>query len=181
MASIVYANRIADKFHIDSGTCTMICDNKGVLASSFGHKQINPRWKSYDLLCMIRFRLANSPIKWKNKHIKGHQDNNTPYADLDIISQANVNVDTLAKIELQRNREVDDHQVLPGQCWKLLNSTDGERIQGNIESSLWQVIYEDEMKNFWKTKFGLVRDISQAEWKLMKKVNIAHQEWEHLF
>ena len=104
----------------------MICDNKGALASSFGYKKINPRWKCYDLLCMTCFQLKNSPLKWTHKHVKGHQDNNTTYENLDIISQANVDVDTLAKIELLRNRQVDDGKVLPGQCWKLKHTEGGE-------------------------------------------------------
>ena len=85
---------------------------------------------------MIRFHLSNSPIKWKNKHVKGHQDNGTEYKDLDIISQANVDVDLLAKIEWQHNREVHDSYVLKGQCWQLKNKTNGEYIQGDIEKIL---------------------------------------------
>ena len=42
LASIVYTNKIAKKYDIPQGTCTMICDNKGALDSSFGFKQINP-------------------------------------------------------------------------------------------------------------------------------------------
>ena len=83
---------------------------------------------------MIRFHIANSPIKWSHKHVKGHQDTNTPYNDLGMISQANVDIDLLAKIELRRNREIDESKVLPGQCWRLKTIT-GERIQGNIEES----------------------------------------------
>ena len=102
LASIVYTNKIATKYNITQGTCTMICDNKGALDSSFGFKQINPRWQCYDLLCMIRFHIANSPVKWKKKHVKGHQDKTTPYNDLDVISQANIDVDRLAKLELEK-------------------------------------------------------------------------------
>ena len=94
----------------------MICDNKGALVSDFGHKHINPRWKCYDMLCMIRFHLKNSPLGWRSKHVKGHQDITSKYEDLNAIFQANVDVDLLAKDELQLNREVDDKQVLPGQC-----------------------------------------------------------------
>ena len=43
LASIVYANKIAAKYDITEGSCMMICDNKGALASSFGYKKINPR------------------------------------------------------------------------------------------------------------------------------------------
>ena len=58
------------------------------------------------------------------------------YEDLDIISLANVNVDVMSKEELARGREVDDEQVLLGQCWRLKNVSNDEYIQGNIESTL---------------------------------------------
>ena len=181
LASIVFTNKIAKKFDIQEGKCTMICDNKGALDSSFGFRQINPRWQCFDLLCMIRFHIANSPIKWKHKHVKGHQDRTTSYEDLDDISQANVDVDKLAKIELERMRYIDDEQVLPGQCWRVKNSINEEFIQGDIETSLRHIIYEEEMKLFWKRKLRLQHPISEKEWSLFKKVNSNHEEWEHLF
>ena len=159
----------------------MICDNKGALASSFGYKHINPRWACYDLLCMIRFHLANSTLKWRHRHIKGHQDDNRKYDDLDIISQANVDVDILAKEELNRDREVSDEQVLLGQCWRIKNVTNGEYIQGNIESALRRLIYEDIMKDIWGNKLSIRRTIKPDEWLLLQKVNTAHLEWEHFF
>ena len=68
---------------------------------------------------MIRFHILNSPIKWTHIHVKGHQDNTVPYDQLSIIAQANVDVDRLEKLELQRNRQLYDSIVLQGQCWRL--------------------------------------------------------------
>ena len=181
LASIVYANIISKRYHIIEGQCTMICDSKGALASAFGYKHINPRWKCYDLLCMIRFHIKNSPLKWKHKHVKGHQDNGTLYKDLGIISQANVDVDLLAKLELQRDRPVDDTNVLQGQCWRLNHTNIEGNIQGNIEHELREVIYEERMKKLWKNKFNMRRTLLDEEWDIMKKVNKSHTEWEHLF
>ena len=181
LSAIVFANSISKKFDILEGKCTMICDNKGALSASFGHKHINPRWQCYDILCMIRYHLANSPIKWKSKHVKGHQDRTTLYKDLDVVSQANVDVDELAKIELQRFRDIDEDQVLEGQCWQVKNMMNEDRIQGNVESSLRRIFYEEGMINYWKKKFGLPRDITPQEWDLMCKVHTSRSEWEHLF
>ena len=89
---------------------------------------------------MIHFHLANSPITWKHKHVKGHQDTNTPYSGLDVISQANIDIDGLVKEEWKWLRYVNDTQVLPGQCWRIKNNDNGEYIQGDIESSLRSVM-----------------------------------------
>jgi hypothetical protein len=181
LAAIVYTNRIAEKFDIQQGGCTMICDNKGALSASFTTRRINPRWQCYDILCLIHFHLANSVITWTHKHVKGHQDDNTSYDDLDIISQANVDVDLLAKEEWQMNRVIRDDEVLPGQCWRLKDGSNSTYINGNVEASLRQVICENAMKSYWAKKFHINRDITHAEWKLWKKVQKSHNEWEHTY
>ena len=181
LAAVVFANNATRTHQIEDGTCTMICDNKGALASAFGYRHINPRWKCYDLLCMIRFHIANSPIKWKHRHVKGHQDDSVPYDELDVISQANVDVDNLAKIELRRDRQVREESVLLGQCWRLKIKCKDEHIQGNIEQELRSVIYEERMKKLWAKKFDMNRNITNEEWTLLNKVNSTHSDWEHLF
>ena len=43
------------------------------------------------------------------------------------------------------------------------------------------MIYEERMKNTWGEKFKVEREITKQEWALLKKVNAAQTEWEHLF
>lgn len=65
---------------------------------------------------------------WKGKHVKGHQDDNTPYKELPIQAQANVDVDELAKEELRREREINEETRVKGQTWRLQdesNQTEG--------------------------------------------------------
>jgi len=107
LASICYANKICENHNVPEGGCTMYCDNKGALCAAFGWKDPNPQWASYDLVCLIRYHLAKSKIKWKGQHIKGHQDTTTPYDELDIIAQGNVDADHYAAIEMNINRTVD--------------------------------------------------------------------------
>ena len=114
-------------------------------------------------------------------HIKGHQDDRTTYDELDIVSQANVDVNLLAKQELSINRPVDNSLILPGQCWRLRNLVNNELIQGNIESSLRTALYKEWMKRYWTKKFQIGQDVTTDEWSLMCKVNSSHTENEHLF
>ena len=62
LAAVVFANNTIRTHQMNNNTCTLICDKKGVLASAFGYRHINLRWKCYDLLCMIRFHITNSLI-----------------------------------------------------------------------------------------------------------------------
>jgi hypothetical protein len=74
LAAINYTNSLCNHANITSGVCTLICDNKGALCAAFGVKRPTPRWSSYDIVRQIRHSLSNTPIVWKYKHVKGHQD-----------------------------------------------------------------------------------------------------------
>ena len=83
---------------------------------------------------MIHFHLENSPITWRHKHVKGHQDSNSKYEDLDVISQANVDVGLMAKDELKKiDKLIHDTSVFQGQCWRIKDEKNNEYIQGNVE------------------------------------------------
>ena len=58
-------------------------DNKGAIAAAFGWKRPNPRWSCYDMVSMIRYHIKNLLIKWKCKHVKGHQDSKVKFEELD--------------------------------------------------------------------------------------------------
>ena len=85
----------------------MGCDNTGTLSAIFGWKNPTLRWASYDLICMIKYRLKQSLIQCVKKHVKGHQDDHKKFKDLDEWSQANVLADQLAKAELRMRNVVD--------------------------------------------------------------------------
>jgi hypothetical protein len=98
---------------------------------------------------MIKYHIANSVIDWSHRHVKGHQDLTIPYAQLSVIAQANVDVDELAKMELQQNRKISCDSILKGQCWQLNQVDNKGTIQGNIEAELQGLIYEDKMRTYW--------------------------------
>lgn len=169
LASIVYANQVAREKGVQ-GEVTMVCDNKGALNAAFGWRQINPRWQCYDLLCMIRYHLSISPLRWIKKHVKGHQDRKIKYEDLDVIAQANVDVDKLAKIELRRNIHIQENGILLGQSWKLYSKNQRTWITGNIEREIRAICYEQEMRSIWERKCNDMT-ISEKEWTNFKKLS----------
>mgnify|MGYP003335453757 CR=1 FL=1 len=52
---------------------------------------------SYNVVMIIRFHIKNAPIKWLQKHARGHADDHSKYDDLDKWSQANVYIDAKAR------------------------------------------------------------------------------------
>jgi hypothetical protein len=126
LAALLFTLEICQKENITKGSCTLICDSKGVLCAAFGTKRPTPRWSSYDLVRKIREALQASPITWRYKHIKGHQDGHQRFENLDPLVQGNVLVDHLAtmkrsqprhQVPVEANQWSINIQSLPA-CWR---------------------------------------------------------------
>ena len=175
LASICYTNKICENHEVNEGDCTMYCDNKGALCAAFGWKEPNPRWASYDLVCLIRYHLAKSQIQWKGQHIKGHQDSGTAYEDLDIIAQGNVDADHYAAIEMDLHRVVDDRTII-GAPWALEH--EGKRVAGDIEKRIRHLIHEKHMQEYWRKKFNITEEQTEyISWETFLKTNKMNDEW----
>jgi hypothetical protein len=123
----------------------LYCDCKGALSAAFGHKRPTPRWSSFDIIRQIRQALAESPIRWKYQHIKGHQDAASSFGQLDIYAQGNIIVDHLASQKLLE----DDHvsrQPLP--CW--IPSINDQAICGDLPTRLKHFIFRPQMEQRWR-------------------------------
>ena len=125
----------------------MYCDNKGALSASFGWKKPNPRWASYDIVSLIRLHLKKSPIKWEGAHIKGHQDKDMDYDDLDYIAQGNVDADHYANEEMEEEYNESERCNIEGIPWHLTYQS--KTIAGDVEKRLRIVIHEENMRKVW--------------------------------
>jgi len=129
LAAIRYTNKTCSQYGINSGTCTLYCDNQGALYAAFGHKRPTPRWSSFDIIRQIREEISKSPITWKWKHVLGHQDKDCDFIQLDFKSQGNVIADYLASKHLRDNLKYDIYE--PKLKW--LPYISGQMICGNVE------------------------------------------------
>ena len=83
LSGLAYANKIFQQSGTTSGEHVFGCDKKGALDTSFGWKTPNPNWTCFDLLVSeIWHQLRLSPVTWKKKHIRGHQEDNTTFEQL---------------------------------------------------------------------------------------------------
>ena len=101
LAGIAITNRLLKKYNIKKGKCRFAGDNKGAIAASFGWKTPTPDWSCFDLISLIRQQIRNS--QWIGEHVKGYQDEEKTFENLDCTSQANTIADDLAKKELSMN------------------------------------------------------------------------------
>jgi hypothetical protein len=123
------------------------------LLNVFIHSFDSPSQAQYDLVHACRLLIRNSPIKWTpHHHVKGHQDNDTAYAELDCWGQLNVNMDNLAKQHWQHvNQEQQRYFSRPPTTeWSLWRNT--TRITTWSETSGLELIYQKPSQSYWKKK-----------------------------
>lgn len=97
LAALSVLNTLAT-FHQLTAMITIHCDSETGIAKAFNPNNIpSLRDSSYDLLQAIHCERTNSTICWRGVHVKGHQDDNTPFELLPHPSQLNIMVDHMAK------------------------------------------------------------------------------------
>lgn len=163
--AIERTNQICNQAGIRTGACTLYCDSKGALCAAFGHKRPTPRWSSFDLVRRIREAIRKSPIGWRYRHVKGHQDDSRKFQELDVDAQGNVLVDYLASRKL-RERMTAELTHLPSQePWMLFIA--GKQICGNVDKRLHIEIFKPLMRAKWTSIFRLdEQQAARCEWSI---------------
>jgi hypothetical protein len=98
LAIVIVTEAIASIHDIQTGTMEIGCDCESGLTAIFQHTYDTPKQKHHDLIHEIRTKIAASKIKWKSRHVEGHQDKHKSYQMLDMWGQMNVDMDSLAKV-----------------------------------------------------------------------------------
>jgi len=178
--AITVTNELCKKYNVTTGKCTLGVDNKGALATTFGWRRPNPRWASYDLVGMIRYHKAKSPISWAGKHVKGHQDDNADLQDLDEWALGNIAVDKEADMEMNRFREAEPGPMMEGESWRL--RMDDTPIAGNIERTLKHRLGLKSMPTRWKTLLNLSDDQWRTiDWEVFTKTHDILPDWKNIW
>jgi hypothetical protein len=97
-AIVVIVEALVKLYTITHGTIELGCDCESGLTAVFKHTYDTPNQPHHDLIHEIRRKIASSPVTWKFRHVRGHQDKHIPFHLLDRWSQLNVEMDTLAKV-----------------------------------------------------------------------------------
>ncbi len=98
LAIVTIANAIATFHDVHTGTIELGCDCESGITAIFEHTYDTPKQPHHDLIHEIRQKIVASPLKWKYRHVRGHQDKHISYQFLDMWGQLNVEMDSLAKV-----------------------------------------------------------------------------------
>jgi hypothetical protein len=102
------------------------------------------------LLKAIQLELKNPFVTWKWKHVKGHQDDNVSFAQLDRPSQLNVMVDFIAKDFLKTAMATPRHYEVQSTSWTLKIGT--IPLIHNLHQTIYDLVHTPAVKQYWIKK-----------------------------
>ena len=99
--------------------------------------------------------------------VKSHQDDDTPYDQLDKWGKANCRADKLAEIYMQ-NHPPEITREFPPDTWSLL--LDNKPIYSKMKQTLYKHCTDGEIREHWSRKnYFDDKDISKINWKAIGK------------
>lgn len=125
------------------------------------------------------------PIKWTRQHVKGHQDREIKYKDLDPWAKANVRADHLAEDMRNRMQRMDERPApnrMPGEGWRVI--IDGRTLRQDVDEAIYEHRYREKCIAYWKRKGRINKGQDQEiDWeaygKAAKMMPRAKTQWTH--
>lgn len=156
--SLIYAvSKICEYHDIQAGTVELCCDGLGPLT-----RTSHPEWFTHSTERCFDFKEATAtlmkkcPIRWKFRHIFGHQDETTPHAELDRYAQLNIEMDAAAKEfreRLSRQQRLRPWTI-EGEPWRLWIGQ--RKISSYLQREILEAIHLTNSFDYWakKGRFG---------------------------
>ena len=126
--------------------------------------------------------IQRSPITWTGRKVKGHQDRDKNYDDLDCWGKANVQADRLAKERMAQVR----HQNSPTSTrvkeegWTVL--TNIKLVVRNFESTIILHCTSQEAKEYGSHSVGFsTNSVDLIDWQVFKQVTTYLFTYQQLF
>ncbi len=158
---LVTVKKVCEYFHILQGSIELGCDGQSALDKAFNYVSIiRIEDADHDLLHAIRNLWAHSPLIWKFRHVKGHQDDTIPIKDLDRWASLNVEMDTRAKQHMVVARRSPRHYTIAEESWSLWMQ--GKKIVQDLSSTVYDLVHFEEAREYWKAKDNISTDVINA-------------------
>ena len=159
------------EFHrVKEGFLLVGCDNEqGIYLSSLLTDRVSHKQKHSDFLRAIRHVRIALPLDIHFKHIYGHQDDTTLYANLERSVQLNIDCDLLAKAGLKRFHKQSrvPPEVLPHET--VVIRVRGIKVLGAIGPPLRNEVSRLNMRRFLVSKGRLsLQGFDEVDWDAME-------------
>jgi hypothetical protein len=98
LAVMIMVKNLCLYHNITDGAVELACDGLSAIDKSFSYVSLlHIDEPNYDLITAIKHQWKYSPLLWRVRHVKGHQDEHTDLQNLDRWGKLNVEMDRLAK------------------------------------------------------------------------------------
>lgn len=155
LAAITVMNALT-RFHNIHAIINLFCDCKSGLKKAFSLTPPSFNDSSFDIIKSIHQELQNTTIQCSGTYIKGHQDDTTPFHQLDRPSQLNIQADHLAK-ELLHNTTPPPHRAeVQSNSWTLcIHNTP---VVQDMDKTLYDHVHGPKSKLYWMRKGRITED-----------------------
>ena len=124
--------------------------------------------KHSDLLSATTKILNNLPIKINAQHVRGHQDEHTPYDMLPRIAQLNVKVDIRAKLQLQTclDEKINPITFTPHYSSFPKITANKQIIREKAKTTIYNIIADKKILKIWNERERITEETKkQINWK----------------
>ena len=157
---------------ITNGSIEVGCDGEGPLLQCFDpDRWVDSNAFHFDLIMAVRKKLQRSPLIWKFRHIRSHQDTLKEWNTLNRWEKLNVHMDELAGRLRERT---NDRRAEYRYCGEIQDAPPGVYVEGNkVVSKLKRQLYfklsSNAIRTYW-TKRSISRQAwDHIDWEAMKR------------
>jgi hypothetical protein len=165
---LLTVNKLCEFFNVDSGSLELGCDGQSALDKAFNQVSILQVGDSnYDMLFAIRSLWALSPIKWKFRHIMGHQDDHVALDKLDRWAKLNIEMDKRAKQHIHIAQRSPRHYMIYAEPWSVWSH--GKKIVTDFSDTIYDIVHSNEAKSYWAKKDDIPEEVVDSiDWDMIK-------------
>ena len=162
---IVVVEALVKLYNISNGTIKLACDCKSGLTTIFDHQYDTPSQPHHDLIHKIRTKMASSPITWKFRHVRGHQDKHVSFHMLDMWGQLNVEMDGVAKSYWNEHHSTTQpFYPLNTSGWSLW--ADKQKLSNWDRNQIYNHAHSTDILNHWSKRRQIHNNlISSINWE----------------
>ncbi len=178
---LIMVKKICEFFDIQQGAIELGCDGQSALDKAFNYVSIiRLDDANHDLLQAIRTLWASSPIQWKFRHVKGHQDDHKSASELDRWATLNVEMDTAAKQHMHIAKRSPRHFLVANEPWSVW--CNGQKITSNFTETIYDLVHSDDAKTYWSKKDEITTGaIDDVDWEAINKAMIETRRPRRVF
>jgi hypothetical protein len=169
LAVMIMVKHICEHHKIKEGAVELACDGLSAIDKAFSYVSLlHIDEPDFDLIAAIKHQWRYSPILWKVRHVRGHQDKHTAINNLDRWSRLNVEMDQLAKAYIEVAKVRPRHFSISGEPWSIW--IENKKITKDIASTIYEIAHVDQIKQYWINKDKVSAEkFSAINWKAIGK------------